>query len=128
MYTIKHAAELTGLSATTMRAWERRYGIVSPGRTESGGYRLYDAEDVRALTVMASLVHQGWAPRQAADEARRLIEAGDEPVHVAPAGSPAQVEDLVEAAVALDAVAVSRVLDERFSLASFEAVVDGWLM
>ena len=38
------------------------------------------------------------------------------------------VEALVDAAVVLDAVAVSRVLDERFSLASFEVVVDGWLM
>jgi methanogenic corrinoid protein MtbC1 len=34
----------------------------------------------------------------------------------------------VDAAAALDALAVSRVLDERFSLASFETVVDGWLM
>ncbi len=132
MYTIKHAAELTGLSATTMRAWERRYGIVSPDRTESGGYRLYGADDVRALTVMASLVHQGWAPRQAADEARRVIAAGETPVAEvttpAPLRSPAGVEELVEAAAVLDAVAVSRVLDERFSLASFETVVDGWLM
>src|SRR3954454_9700247 len=123
MYTIKHAAELTGLSATTMRAWERRYGIVRPGRTETGGYRLYDAEDVRALTVMASLVHQGWAPRQAADEARRVIEAGETPAAEVPdparSGAPAGTEDLVEAAAALDAVAVSKVLDERFSLASF---------
>jgi DNA-binding transcriptional MerR regulator/methylmalonyl-CoA mutase cobalamin-binding subunit len=134
MYTIKHAAELTGLSATTMRAWERRYGVVSPHRTETG-YRVYDADAVRTLCVMASLVDQGWAPRQAADEVRRLIEAGE--AHIAqvarvrpavPSESQARVEELVEAAVALDAVAVSRVLDERFSLASFESVIDGWLM
>lgn len=137
MYTIKHAAELTGLSATTMRAWERRYGIVEPHRTDTG-YRLYDADAVRALSVMASLVHQGWAPRQAADEARRMVAAGELPVvevaRADPAGSPdgepaeEPYEELVAAAAALDAVAVSRVLDERFSLASFEAVVDGWLM
>ncbi len=129
MYTIKHAAELTGLSAPTMRAWERRYGIVSPHRTDTG-YRLYGADAVRALSVMASLVRQGWAPRQAADETRRVIEAGEAPAvevaRAAPTGAP--VEELVEAAAALDAVAVSRLLDERFSLASFEAVVDGWLM
>ena len=129
MYTIKHASELTGLSATTMRAWERRYGIVEPHRTDTG-YRLYDADAVRALSVMASLVHQGWAPRQAADEARRVVDAGApttvEVAHTTPTGPP--VEELVEAAIALDAVAVSRVLDERFSLASFEAVIDGWLM
>jgi methanogenic corrinoid protein MtbC1 len=129
MYTIKHAAELTGLSATTMRAWERRYGIVEPHRTDTG-YRLYDADDVRALSVMASLVHQGWAPRQAADEARRVVEAGEAPALEVPRATSTvtPVEALVDAAVVLDAVAVSRLLDERFSLSSFEVVVDGWLM
>ncbi|WP_371417972.1 MerR family DNA-binding transcriptional regulator, partial [Janibacter hoylei] len=27
MYTIKRAAELTGVSAATLRAWERRYDV-----------------------------------------------------------------------------------------------------
>ena len=66
MYTIKHAAEVTGLSVATLRAWERRYGVVTPHRTEAG-YRLYDDEAVHALSVMASLVVEGWSPRQAAD-------------------------------------------------------------
>ena len=30
MYTIKQAAARTGLSIPTIRAWERRYGVVSP--------------------------------------------------------------------------------------------------
>ena len=39
-YRIHVVAEMTGIPAATLRAWERRYGIPSPERTASG-YRLY---------------------------------------------------------------------------------------
>ncbi len=134
MYTIKRAAELTGLSVATLRAWERRYGIVSPQRTD-GGYRLYDADAVRALTVMNSLVQEGWTPKQAAEETeRRLAEERDAAVRstpveaAAPEGPLSADERLVDAASRLDAVALSDLLDDVFSRGSFERVVDGWLM
>lgn len=47
MVTIKRAAELTGVPEHTLRAWERRYGLVAPARTD-GGYRLYDGQIGRA--------------------------------------------------------------------------------
>lgn len=80
MYTIKHAAELTGVPVATLRAWERRYGVVSPRRTD-GGYRLYDDDALDRLREMRDLVGAGWAPRQAADEvcARRLAGSGRDP-------------------------------------------------
>jgi methanogenic corrinoid protein MtbC1 len=155
MYTIKRAAELTGLSVATLRAWERRYGIVSPQRTESG-YRLYDAAAVRALTVMYALVQEGWTPKLAAAEARRRLgtEGRDdadadtgagrgEPAPGRPApvvatglrrekasGGPvnAELEALVDAVSRLDAAALADLLDDAFSRGSFESVVDGWLM
>jgi len=37
-----------GVSPGTLRAWERRYGVLSPIRTESG-YRLYSDETLRRL-------------------------------------------------------------------------------
>ena len=39
MYTIKEAALRTGLTESVLRAWERRYGVVTPART-AGGYRV----------------------------------------------------------------------------------------
>ncbi|MBE3074340.1 MAG: MerR family DNA-binding transcriptional regulator, partial [Actinobacteria bacterium] len=41
MYTIKEASARSGVGAPLIRAWERRYGVVTPTRTASG-YRLYD--------------------------------------------------------------------------------------
>src|SRR6478752_402899 len=66
VYTISHAARLTGVPAATLRVWERRYGLVSPIRTD-GGYRLYDEHALQVVRAMSSLVAAGWAPRQAAD-------------------------------------------------------------
>src|SRR6476661_9872987 len=76
MYTIKRAAELTGISVATLRAWERRYSVVSPKRSD-GGYRLYGAEDVRALAIMNSLVNEGWSAREAAAETLRRLSTRD---------------------------------------------------
>ena len=45
MYNIKQAAARAGVTVPVLRAWERRYGIVSPDRTTSG-YRQFDDADV----------------------------------------------------------------------------------
>lgn len=145
MYTIKHAAELTGVPVATLRAWERRYGVVTPQRT-GGGYRLYDDDAVDRLRAMRDLVGAGWAPRQAADEVAQRSAGREQPAPVrapdaltalpgdaAPAaGEPGVAEgghsDLVAACRTLDPPQVAAVLDERFARGSYEAVVDDWLM
>lgn len=143
MYTIKRAADQLGISTATLRAWERRYEVVSPDRTE-GGYRLYDEEQIRLLRRMVQLVEQGQSPALAAIEvlrqqrsrlvgpatrasplaARDLSEVGDEGVALKAAEF---AERLSIAAGALDAVALSTVLDEMFAMGSFENVLTGYL-
>src|SRR5689334_390314 len=48
----------TGLSPHVIRVWERRYGAVSPDRTE-GGQRTYSEEDVSRLALLRSLSEAG---------------------------------------------------------------------
>ncbi|HEX6575427.1 MAG TPA: MerR family transcriptional regulator [Gemmatimonadaceae bacterium] len=48
----------TGLSAHVLRAWERRYGVVVPKRTD-GGLRLYTHDDVLRLQLLRKLTEQG---------------------------------------------------------------------
>lgn len=50
---------MTGLSIDTLRAWERRYGAVTPGRDDRG--RSYSSADVGRLKALASLVERGHA-------------------------------------------------------------------
>lgn len=54
-YPIRAIAELTGIPATTLRAWERRYGLLKPARTEKG-HRLYSAEDIDLIKQIVSLL------------------------------------------------------------------------
>jgi DNA-binding transcriptional MerR regulator len=55
---IKSVARLSGLSAHTLRAWERRYGVIQPSRSD-GGRRLYSMADVEKLKLLAGLVSHG---------------------------------------------------------------------
>ena len=118
MLTIKKAAALTGVSEHTLRAWERRYGVLEPVRTEAG-YRLYDHAELARIEAMQGLVQAGWAPRAAAAE---LLRSGVAGAVVDPHA------ELIRATAAMDAPAVHRLIAEPFSRAPFEAVVDHWLM
>jgi DNA-binding transcriptional MerR regulator len=52
---IREVARLTGVNAVTLRAWERRYGLIVPHRTPKG-HRLYSTAHVdRVLTILTWL-------------------------------------------------------------------------
>lgn len=68
----------TGIPINTLRTWERRYGVPEPTRTEAN-HRLYDAEVVPRLRLVARALEAGHRPAQVlrADEAslRALVDA-----------------------------------------------------
>ncbi|HEY0037994.1 MAG TPA: MerR family transcriptional regulator [Longimicrobium sp.] len=80
-YRIKRVAHLTGINPATLRAWERRYGLVAPDRTGSG-YRLYTDEDVAMLSRIKALVDEGLTIGEAITRVRR----GSEPLPADGAG------------------------------------------
>jgi MerR family transcriptional regulator, light-induced transcriptional regulator len=60
----------TGVRADTVRAWERRYGLVEPQRS-ANGYRLYSGADEEVIRAMRELTANGVAAAEAAALARR---------------------------------------------------------
>lgn len=58
-YTIRLAARRSGITAHTLRAWERRYGFPSPART-SGGARRYSDADIERLQLIARALDAGF--------------------------------------------------------------------
>lgn len=78
--TIQTVAQLTTLSSDTIRIWERRYRAVVPERS-SRGVRLYSAEDIRRLTMLATLVKRGerisHLSSLADDELEKIVGASD---------------------------------------------------
>ena len=57
-YSIGEFARLSGITATTLRAWQRRYGLLKPQRTE-GGHRQYSDEDVQQALKILDWVKKG---------------------------------------------------------------------
>ncbi len=91
-HPIRVVARRTGLNPAVLRAWEKRYGVVAPSRTD-GGQRLYSDDDVLRLSLLHRAVEEGRAISQVAsltteelkglvreDEAERGGSAGPEPI------------------------------------------------
>jgi MerR family transcriptional regulator, light-induced transcriptional regulator len=57
-HPIRVVAQRTALSTEVLRAWERRYGVVAPRRTDTG-QRLYSDADVEKLRLLRQATEQG---------------------------------------------------------------------
>lgn len=55
---IRTVASLTGVNPVTLRAWERRYGLIKPVRTPKG-HRLYTMADVDLINQVVALLDGG---------------------------------------------------------------------
>ncbi len=73
-YRIQSVAEMTGVSAATLRAWERRYGVPTPRRTSSA-YRLYSERDIEMIRRVRELCDGGMAPSDAAKMVLASVDA-----------------------------------------------------
>jgi DNA-binding transcriptional MerR regulator len=63
MIPIRTVASLTGVNPVTLRAWERRYGLIKPVRTPKG-HRLYTMEDVNFIKQIVALLERGMSISQ----------------------------------------------------------------
>lgn len=109
---IQAVAEAADVPTPTLRAWERRYGVPNPTRSE-GGYRLYTDADVALVREMKSLIDAGLPASEAARVAREARSR-----QVTETDTPDPNRDVWDAAQAriLDAV-------ERFDPGGLETAV-----
>ena len=115
-YPIRVVAELTGVTAATLRAWERRYGHPAPQRTDTG-HRLYSQQDIAAIRRMRDRVACGETPAHAAQE----------PAATAPA--PVDAWDghrrrLLDAIERFDPIELDRVYSELLALFRVDQVTE----
>jgi len=82
---IRTVANLTGINPVTLRAWERRYNLITPQRTPKG-HRLYTEDDVELIKQVLELLDQGISISQVKplleqspvqQQAAALADAGD---------------------------------------------------
>lgn len=123
-------ATRVGVSETLLRAWELRYGLLSPTRTDSG-YRLYGPEDERRARAMQDARHRGVPAGQAAAE----VLAAERSPTGAPGRHPAAYatsesldvhrtrSELEAAMVAYDASSMHATLDRLLAQVSVETAI-----
>jgi DNA-binding transcriptional MerR regulator len=90
---IGEVANRTEMTIAALRAWERRYGILTPART-AGGQRLYSEADVARVHLVQRLVADGWSIPGAVARLRAGPLPADEP----PAGDLSRMGLLEELA------------------------------
>jgi MerR family transcriptional regulator, light-induced transcriptional regulator len=104
----------SGVSPELLRAWEQRYALLQPLRSD-GGFRLYTPEDERRIAVMRSHLARGLS---AAEAARLTLE--EERAPAPRAESPALERDARELRDALDG------LDEGTAQAALDRLLAGF--
>jgi DNA-binding transcriptional MerR regulator/methylmalonyl-CoA mutase cobalamin-binding subunit len=99
MYSIKAVSQATGLTVETLRAWERRYGIVVPNRDQTGR-RVYRADDVLRLRRLREATERGHPIGRLAELSEESLAQllNDAPDRRSRATSSAFVERILEAA------------------------------
>jgi DNA-binding transcriptional MerR regulator len=109
-------ARRVGVSPELLRAWERRYGLLQPIRSE-GGFRLYTSDDAGRVSRMKAALDEGLS---AAEAARRALATQTTPIE----GLLDDARDRFLAAVrGYDEPAAHAVLDEALSAFALETVV-----
>lgn len=66
LYPIRTVSSLTGVNSITLRAWERRYGLIKPIRTPKG-HRLYTQNDIDLIHQVLELLDKGISIGQVKD-------------------------------------------------------------
>ena len=125
---IGELARRTDVTVPTLRAWERRYGLLSPQRTD-GGHRLYSEADVQRVRRMGELLEAGWQAGPAAREIRRSTDpvgasAGSEGA----APTTALIARLRAAIDAFDAPDADRAVDDVLARLDVPRALDDVLL
>jgi len=108
-------ARRVSVSPELLRAWEARYGLLEPIRSD-GGFRLYTAQDAERVARMKRGLDEGLSAAEAARRALAQARPGE-----------ALLEDaqgrLLSAVRAYDEAAVQAVLDEALAGFAVETVL-----
>ncbi len=129
--SVAEAAARVGLTAATLRTWDRRYDL-SPSIRTAGGHRRYNESDIERLRVAARLLQAGY-PAAEAVAASALPQVGEQPtpshgrsgggrIIPLPVGTEHQ-RGLARAAMALDGNAITSTLS---GLIEDHGVVETW--
>jgi MerR family transcriptional regulator, light-induced transcriptional regulator len=119
---ISELSRRVGVAPETLRAWERRYGVLHPARTPSG-YRVYGLDDELRARRMRQLIDGGWAAGEAAHAV--TAQAAATGWRGAPPGRPRDeaADELLAALLRFDAAAANVAFDRVLAARTLDSTL-----
>ncbi len=132
LYNLKAVINEVGLTPATLRAWERRYGLLKPHRSP-GGHRLYSRRDIDLLKWLIDRQQEGLSISSAVEMWKSQHEGYEDtslpiqtPVPVTGTGETilnGLREQWITACLAFNDQAANRTLDQAFAVAAPEMIL-----
>lgn len=116
---IRLLSELTGVAATTLRAWERRYQLLTPKRTAKG-HRLYSQSDVDLVKGVVAKLQNGMSISEAIRQQRQPAAANEQ--QASPSQWPTFQRRMLQAVEQFDEAKLDACYNEALSLYPFGLV------
>lgn len=126
IYNTKAVVQETGVPADTFRAWERRYGIPNPHRT-NGGHRLYSEREIAVIRWLRDRTGEGLTISQAIALMANSNDPSLSPQHTSRDTEPHNWErlshQLISSFIEFDEKQADYILSEAFALYAFDDVL-----
>lgn len=119
IYSIKDLELLTGVKAHTIRMWEKRYNLISPGRTDTN-IRFYTEDQLKRLLNMVLLNKSGFKISKIASFSDSELSCEVRKINNTLTDNALQIEQLISAMVNFDENAFITVLNKEFIKHGFE--------
>lgn len=126
-YKIKDLETLTGIKAHTLRAWEKRYGLLSPARTETK-IRSYSDEDLVKLLNIAILYDGGLKISKISEFSETELREQVRGIYDSKQTFNAVVSILIQSMVEIDCDTFERVLSKTIEKEGLEVVYKNYLV
>lgn len=121
-YSIKDLETFTGIKAHTIRMWEKRYGVVEPGRTQTN-IRTYDDDDLKRLLNISILNRHGYRISEIIRMSEKEICDRVLQITHKSVDTQSQIENLVLAMIDLDEEYFEKILTQSIIKIGFEDTV-----
>lgn len=115
LYTIGTVSKLTGVGAITLRAWERRYGLIQPVRKESG-HRLFTRAHIDQINRITALTQQGMRISQIRPEMLEVDPVSDSEEDADHNAWKEYLNGMIAAIISFDEERLEEIYNEALSL------------
>jgi DNA-binding transcriptional MerR regulator/methylmalonyl-CoA mutase cobalamin-binding subunit len=126
-FPMRTVSAVTGVNPVTLRAWERRYGLIMPTRTPKG-HRIYSQDDIQLINRIVGLLDRGISIGQASHSlGKRTVEpAADRQEQDSP--WLAYQERAIDAVVRFDEIHLDSIYNQALALYPIDIVTERLLI